>query len=61
MPRIAAALLLAFWNKDDDDVLHWMVKTLADVVFEMYPWGLGSAVVLASYWPFRGQQVYCAC
>ena len=25
MPRIAAALLLAFLNKDDDHVLHWMV------------------------------------
>ena len=39
MPRIAAALLLAFWSRDDDHVLHWMVKSLADVVFEMYPRG----------------------
>ena len=35
MPRIAAALLLAFWNRN--------------VVFEIYPWGLGSAFDLANF------------
>ena len=49
MPRIAAALLLAFWNKDDGHVLHWILKSLADVVFEMYPWGMGSAFDLAKF------------
>ena len=49
MPRIAAALLIAFWNRDDEHVTHWIVKSLADVVFEIYPWGIGSAFDLAKF------------
>ena len=41
--------MLAFWNQDDDHVLHWIVKSLADVVFEMYPWGMGSDFDVAKF------------
>ena len=47
--RLAAALLIAFWNKDNAHVLHWMKRELADIVLEFYPYGVGSSFDLAKF------------
>ena len=40
--RLAAALMIAYWHKDNDDVLHWMKWELSNIVVEFYSYGVGS-------------------
>ena len=39
--RVAAALLLLYWDCDDEHVLHWMCAACADIVFEFHAMGVG--------------------
>jgi hypothetical protein len=39
--RVAAALLLLYWHRNDEHVLHWMCAACADIVFEFHAMGVG--------------------
>jgi hypothetical protein len=39
--RVAAALLLLYWHREDEHVLHWMFAACADIVFEFHAMGVG--------------------
>ena len=40
--RLAAALLIVYWHKENDNVLHWMKREMSNLVLEFFPYGIGS-------------------
>ena len=47
--ELAAALLIAFWFRNDSDICHWLKRELADIVLEFYSYGVGSQFDLAKF------------
>ena len=45
--ELAAALLIAFWFRNDSDICHWLKRELADILLEFYSYGVGSQFDLA--------------
>ena len=47
--RIAAALLIAYWHRDNEHVAYWIGKSLSDCVMEFGKYGTGSDFDLAKF------------
>eukprot|EP00435_Cladocopium_sp_Y103_P066146 s220_g28.t1 len=45
--ELAAALLIAYWFRNDSDICHWLKRELADIVLEFFSYGIGSQFDLA--------------
>ena len=47
--ELAAALLIAYWFRNNSDICHWLKRELADIVLEVYSYGMGSQFDLAKF------------
>ena len=47
--RLAAALLIVYWHKENDNVLHWMKREMSNLVLEFFPYGVGSNFYLEKF------------
>ena len=47
--ELAAALLIAYWFRNNSDICHWLKRELADIVLEFYSYGVGSQFDLAKF------------